>query len=113
MRCAPGLGITLVATWGLVASLGCHNQATPLTNPFLRPDRVPPPATRVLAPGTARPSYAGDPMLGSAPLPSVAPLGAPYAAPTTTLPGGAAPPPTAYPGATYPTSPVTPTTPAT
>jgi len=43
----------------LVAILlsGCQNQGTPLANPFLAPNRVPPPATRTPSPGTAVPYY--------------------------------------------------------
>jgi hypothetical protein len=42
---------------------GCRNQqSVGMTNPFLAPNRVPPPATRALAPGTARPYYPGDPL---------------------------------------------------
>src|SRR5215217_614211 len=98
MRCAHGLliALTIVAT-----ATGCRNQSTPLTNPFLTPDRVPPPSTRVLTPGTAQPYYPGDPLPGSAPL--SAPIGG-YPAATTYPPAGsfapsAAPPATAYPGA--------------
>ncbi|HEX6961381.1 MAG TPA: hypothetical protein VF175_05905 [Lacipirellula sp.] len=120
MRCARGLSIGLLA-FGLIASaIGCRNQSAPLTNPFLTPDRVPPPSTRVLTPGTAQPYYPGDP------LPGAAPLGAPVGAmppattfpPATTLPPGGTytppatvPPATAYPGAAYPGSPITPTAP--
>ena len=79
----------------LAALSGCKNQsAAPLTNPFLTPDRVPPPATRIPAPGAAQPYYAGDPAaagtaFGAAPPPTFAP-GAP-------LVNGAIPPATAYP----------------
>jgi hypothetical protein len=85
----------------LLLSAGCRNPSTPLTNPFLTPDRVPPPSTRVLTPGAAQPYYPGDPVPGAATL----------GAPTGALP--TAPPPTAYPvGGAYPaTSPVAPTTP--
>ena len=79
---------TLVA---LVASglVGCKDQGTSaLTNPFLTPDRVPPPSTRVLAPGAAAPYYPGDPLPGASP---------------GTAPVGAAP--TFAPGATMPTTP--------
>src|SRR5690606_26043711 len=67
-------------------------QSTPLANPFLAPDRVPPPATGTLAPGTAQPYY-GDL--------------APAVPPTTTMP----PAGTVTPQPTYPppqTAPVTP-----
>lgn len=52
-----------------VASVGCKNQSTTFSNPFLTPDRVPPPSTR-LAPGTAQPYYPGD-------IPASAPVGGP------------------------------------
>ncbi len=84
----------------LMAQLGCRNQTSTLTNPFLTPDRVPPPATRVLAPGTAQPYYPGDPLPGApvAPAPVIA-------AP----PGTAYPPAPVYPPATtYPATPVYP-----
>jgi hypothetical protein len=71
----------------LITVVGCRNQQA-LTNPFLTPDRVPPPSTRVIAPGTAQPYYPGDPLPGAA------------TAPPATL----APPATAYPGAAYPSS---------
>lgn len=53
-----GLLVALLTT----ALGGCRNQSTAMTNPFLGPDRVPPPATRVIAPGTAQPYYPGDPL---------------------------------------------------
>lgn len=82
--------ITLV----LVGALGCRSQSTPLTNPFLAPDRVPPPATQTLAPGTAQPYYPGDP------LPST---------PIQTTPGAVYPPAAAPPATFTPaTTPVTP-----
>jgi hypothetical protein len=71
----------------LTALVGCRNQQA-MTNPFLTPARVPPPSTRVIAPGTAQPYYPGDPLPGAA------------TAPPATL----APPATAYPGAAYPSS---------
>jgi len=43
-------------------AIGCRGQSSSLTNPFLAPDRVPPPGTRTLQPGTAQPYYPGDPM---------------------------------------------------
>ncbi|TWU27286.1 hypothetical protein [Bythopirellula polymerisocia] len=75
----------------ILASLGCRSSATPITNPFLAPDRVPPPATGALQPGAAQPFYPGDQVPVS--------------------PGGAAPgfvpPSTGYPPPPQ-TSPVTP-----
>ena len=44
---------------------GCRSQTVPLTNPFTGPNRVPPPATRTLQPGTAQPYYPGDPVPNS------------------------------------------------
>lgn len=41
---------------------GCRNQSGGAVNPFLAPDRVPPPATRSLLPGQAQPYYPGDPL---------------------------------------------------
>jgi hypothetical protein len=72
----------------LVAAAGCKNSSTGTFNPFPAAARVPPPSTRVLAPGASQPYYPGDP------LPGAAPVGG--------LPAGAAPPATAYPGTTPP-----------
>jgi hypothetical protein len=123
MGCARGLFVALFASCLMASAGGCRNQSAPLTNPFLTPDRVPPPQTRVLTPGTAQPYYPGDPLPGATPL--SAPVGS--FPPTTTLPpAGSAfapapsytppatvPPATAYPGAgaPMPSSPITPTTP--
>ncbi len=42
---------------------GCRNPQTGgIANPFLAPNRVPPPATRSLLPGQAQPYYPGDPL---------------------------------------------------
>jgi len=41
---------------------GCQGNTTALRNPFATPNRVPPPATRVLQPGAAQPYYPGDPL---------------------------------------------------
>lgn len=46
----------------LLALAGCSNQQMSASNPFMAPDRVPPPATRTIAPGTAAPYYPGDPV---------------------------------------------------
>jgi len=59
MRC-------LLCIWALVLVAGCRSQTTAMTNPFMAPDRVPPPATRTLLPGTAQPYYPGDPVPNSA-----------------------------------------------
>lgn len=78
----------------LTTVAGCKNQTTgQFTNPFLTADRVPPPSTRVLAPGTAQPYYPGDPApVGALPQPTI---GQP-------IPGAGAPPGSAYPGYTTP-----------
>ncbi len=73
-------------------ALGCRNQSLPLSNPFMAPDRVPPPATRTLLPGTAQPYYPGDPVPNSPAVGIPAPVGPPG---TTYGPAsGYAPPPT-------------------
>ena len=46
----------------LLGAAGCRNQPGGMANPFLAPDRVPPPATRTLLPGQAQPYYPGDPL---------------------------------------------------
>jgi hypothetical protein len=45
-----------------IALGGCRSQPGMAVNPFLSPDRVPPPATRTLLPGQAQPYYPGDPL---------------------------------------------------
>jgi len=62
MRCLLSTGAVVLLV-GSVA--GCRSQSTAMTNPFLAPDRVPPPATRTLLPGTAQPYYPGDPVPNS------------------------------------------------
>ncbi|NOY29514.1 MAG: hypothetical protein GXP28_04845 [Planctomycetes bacterium] len=54
---------------------GCQGNTTALRNPFATPNRVPPPATRVLQPGAAQPYYPGDRLPGN-PAGSVFPSGA-------------------------------------
>lgn len=82
----------LVAGVLLVSGSGCSNQQTPLANPFLAPDRVPPPTTRSLAPGTAQPYYPGDPLpaIGSAITPPAATVTAAPATPAPPVAAGAA-----------------------
>lgn len=87
-----------------LALCGCRGQSTAMTNPFMAPDRVPPPSTRAIAPGTAQPYYPGDPlpaMQGAVP-PGAPPIAAaqtapPPTPPNTPPPGGApsTPPPPA------------------
>ncbi|HYO23534.1 MAG TPA: hypothetical protein VEQ85_01140 [Lacipirellulaceae bacterium] len=113
---------TTCALAAALCAAGCKNQNTgQINNPFMAADRVPPPSTRVLAPGTAQPYYPGDQ------LPGAGPLGAPVigtpvpaagypasggpgsAALPGALPGGAGPaatpplttPPGGWGGATY------------
>jgi hypothetical protein len=95
--CAATLiGIVMLAFAG-----GCHNQQTALSNPFMSPDRVPPPSTRAVAPGTAQPYYPGDPIpaphaavaspappVASAPAATPAPPPVSNSAPPTTKPIG-------------------------
>ncbi len=79
----------------VVGLAGCKNQGTStFTNPFLTPDRVPPPSTRVLAPGTAQPYYPGDPAPGAAPAVGPPPAGTPTYGPGATLPPATLPPST-------------------
>jgi hypothetical protein len=59
-----------------VVLVGCRQQATPLSNPFLAPERVPPPGTRTPPPGTALPYYDG-----TAPPSSLPPTGGTQPAP--------------------------------
>jgi hypothetical protein len=73
------------------AAIGCRSQSTPLANPFLAPDRVPPPATRTLAPGTAEPYYP--------------PAAATVVAPAV-VPGATTYPPVTTPTYTTPTAPM-------
>lgn len=88
MRCLA----CVLSVWMLV---GCRNRSTTFTNPFMAPDRVPPPATRMLTPGTAQPYYPGDPTQTPA-----------YAQPTYTAPI------TVPPATGYSPAPVTPSVPA-
>ncbi len=90
--------------YGLIVCLlpGCRNQALPITNPFAAPNRVPPPATRTLLPGTAQPYYPGDPVPNSPAIGIPTPTYAPPASPQ--VPAGSS---TVPPGGwnTYPSSP--------
>jgi hypothetical protein len=79
--------------------VGCHSQSGSFTNPFTPPDRVPPPATQPLTPGTAQPYYPGGPIQPAAPVtgqPTVPPGtfaappangGSVYGNPSTSQPG--------------------------
>lgn len=79
MRC---LLSTLAVLLSMSHFVGCRSQSTAMTNPFLAPDRVPPPSTRTLLPGTAQPYYSGGPA------PNTPVIGTPPGgfAPGTTLP---------------------------
>lgn len=88
-------------TMVICAGLGCRSQSAPLTNPFSAPDRVPPPPTGALAPGTAQPYYAspGAPPataplatpMSTAPPATFSPVSTPVTAPPTTPPMQTAP----------------------
>ena len=54
-------GATCLLAAALFA-MGCRSTSSGVNNPFLAPDRVAPPSTRVLAPGQAQPYYQGDPL---------------------------------------------------
>ena len=79
---------TLAVVLFAVPSIGCRSQNTAMTNPFLAPDRVPPPATRTQLPGTAQPYYPGDPVPNS---PAINPPPAGYSPDVTPQPGYQAP----------------------
>lgn len=69
---------TTQRAWVLTLSMtiylvGCNNQQMAASNPFMSPDRVPPPATRTIAPGQAAPYYPGDPMPAAQAVPSGTP----------------------------------------
>ena len=53
---------------------GCSGQQMSASNPFMSPDRVPPPATRTIAPGTAAPYYPGDPIPAAQNTPPAPPM---------------------------------------
>ncbi len=46
---------------GMATLVGCSKGQTTVPNPFCTADRVPPPATRAIAPGTAQPYYQSVP----------------------------------------------------
>src|SRR3954447_7741029 len=67
----------LATTALIVLSLGagCKSTSSGVGNPFLAPDRVPPPGTHALLPGQAQPYYQGDPLPSSALAPPNASVG--------------------------------------
>ena len=66
---------------GIATLVGCSKGPTTVPNPFSTADRVPPPATRAIAPGTAQPYYQSVPATS---LPGTAPA---YAPPAGAYPG--------------------------
>ncbi len=52
----------VLGTLAVCLTVGCRTPSSTLSNPFMAPDRVPPPSTRTLLPGTAQPYYPGDPV---------------------------------------------------
>jgi hypothetical protein len=78
----------------VMALAGCSNQQMSASNPFMAPDRVPPPATRTIAPGTAAPYYPGDPVPAAqltSPQPAMVAQAQPVPAPTVMTPMPPAP----------------------
>lgn len=76
-RCANRHRAMIALRVALILGLaGCSNKQMSASNPFMAPDRVPPPATRTIAPGTAAPYYPGDPMPAAhvPPAPPVTPI---------------------------------------
>ncbi len=95
-KCLPNRRQVAFALRGLLVLClaGCSNQQMSASNPFMAPDRVPPPATRPIAPGTAAPYYPGDPVPAAQitpPSPQVVAQAQPPVVPTATLPVSAAP----------------------
>lgn len=77
----------------VLALAGCSNQQRTSANPFMQPDRVPPPATRSIAPGTAQPYYPGDPVpAAQAAAPAAAAVAQMPAPPAVNMPAPAAVP---------------------
>ncbi|MEX0611171.1 MAG: hypothetical protein WD738_24165 [Pirellulales bacterium] len=87
-----------VALAALIASVsigGCRNPSGGFANPFLAPDRVPPPATRAILPGQAQPYYPGDPLpvMQSNAAPVVDNSGLAWTAPKSDAPRASSPSP--------------------
>lgn len=72
--------------------VGCTNQQMAASNPFLAPDRVPPPATRTIAPGTAAPYYPGSPVPAAQTAPPAPPVAQAQAAVPPATVAAATPP---------------------
>jgi hypothetical protein len=78
----------LAALAVLLGVAGCRSPSGGLANPFLAPDRVPPPATRAILPGQAQPYYPGDPLpvMQSQVAPTVDSRGLAWSAPNSGAP---------------------------
>src|SRR6185369_16391794 len=62
-RVHPNVGFAATCAMIALALSGCRSSSTGIAgSPFMSPDRVPPPNTRVLQPGQAQPYYQGDPL---------------------------------------------------
>jgi hypothetical protein len=62
-RIHPNVGHGAAAALALLLGVtGCRSHEGGIPNPFLAPNRVPPPATRAILPGQAQPYYPGDPL---------------------------------------------------
>jgi hypothetical protein len=61
-RVHPKSSRRIIGALMLFGVVGCRSTSNGVTNPFLAPDRVPPPSTRALLPGQAQPYYQGDPL---------------------------------------------------
>src|SRR4029079_2105460 len=62
-RIHPNVSFTATCATIALALSGCRSSSSGIAgNPFMSPDRVPPPNTRVLLPGQAQPYYQGDPL---------------------------------------------------
>jgi hypothetical protein len=87
--------IALAVSFGIA---GCRGPSGGAMNPFLAPDRVPPPSTRAIAPGQAQPYYPGDPlpvMQSNAAPPEIAGNGLAWSAPHESAPPPGSPAATA------------------
>jgi hypothetical protein len=74
------------------STIGCKTPSGGVANPFLAPDRVPPPATRAIMPGQAQPYYPGDPLPVMQSSTAPQPQPAPNSGLAWSSPGGAAAP---------------------
>jgi hypothetical protein len=59
----PNRAMTCALVAAVIAVCGCKSSSSGIANnPFLAPNRVAPPSTRVIGPGQAQPYYQGDPL---------------------------------------------------